>query len=175
MLRVCFESQNGAGPRRAANAPLQKELGIHATAYGTRWYLTLFNYSIPFPAQLRVWDVFMLLGDPDLPDPHAPAPAARPAPNGTAIANGGPTDAPAEPSPDDDDAAASFRGGLDVLHATAAALIDGLREILLDSDFENAMKVLTSWVPVRDEELLMRVAKAEWKSRARRRKEGGAG
>jgi hypothetical protein len=56
-----------------------------------------------------------------------------------------------------------FAGGLDVLHATSAALIDGTREILLDSDFENAMKVLTSWIPVKDEELLMKVAKAEWK------------
>jgi hypothetical protein len=56
-----------------------------------------------------------------------------------------------------------FAGGLDVLHATSAALIDGLRDILLDSDFENAMKCLTSWVPVKDEELLMKVAKAEWK------------
>lgn len=63
-----------------------------------------------------------------------------------------------------------FAGGLDVLHATSAALIDGTREILLDSDFENAMKVLTSWIPVKDEELLMKVAKAEWKlHRGRRR------
>ncbi|KAI9884554.1 MAG: hypothetical protein M1823_003649 [Watsoniomyces obsoletus] len=77
------------------------DLGIDATAYGTRWYLTLFNYSIPFPAQLRVWDVFMLLGD--------------------------------------------------------------------ESDFENAMKVLTSWIPIKDEELFMRVVKAEWKCRRRRR------
>ena len=63
----------------------------------------------------------------------------------------------------------SFHGGLDVLHATSAALIDGTREILLDSDFENAMKVLTSWIPIRDEELLMRVAKAEWKMHRRKR------
>lgn len=56
-----------------------------------------------------------------------------------------------------------FRGGLDILHAASAALIDGTREILLDSDFENAMKVLTSWIPVKDEELFMKVAKAEWK------------
>lgn len=56
-----------------------------------------------------------------------------------------------------------FAGGLDVIHATSAALIDGTREILLDSDFENGMKVLTSWIPVKDEELLMRVMKAEWK------------
>ncbi|KAF2174059.1 hypothetical protein M409DRAFT_62223 [Zasmidium cellare ATCC 36951] len=104
------------------------ELGITSTAYGTRWYLTLFNMSIPFPAQLRVWDVFMLLGD---------APTNN---------------------------AGSFAGAdLDVLHATSAALIDATREILLDSDFENAMKVLTSFVPIKDEDLLMRVARAEWK------------
>jgi hypothetical protein len=91
----------------------------------------LFNYSIPFPAQLRVWDVFILLGDSDA------------------------NVAPSKERP--------FAGGLDVLHATSAALIDGTRDILLDSDFENAMKVLTSWIPVKDEELLMKVAKAEWK------------
>lgn len=109
----------------------QSELNIEPTAYGTRWYLTLFNYSIPFQAQLRVWDVFMLLGDPE---PMSPITPERP-----------------------------FGGSLDVLHATSAALIDGTREILLDSDFENAMKVLTSWIPVKDEELLMKVTKAEWK------------
>lgn len=59
----------------------------------------------------------------------------------------------------------SFNGGLDVLHAVSTALIDGTREILLDSDFENAMKVLTSWIPVKDEEMLMRVAWVEWKSK----------
>ncbi len=56
-----------------------------------------------------------------------------------------------------------FHGGLDVLHAASAALIDGTRDILLDSDFENAMKALTSWVPIKDEDLFMKVAKAEWK------------
>ncbi|KZF25240.1 RabGAP/TBC [Xylona heveae TC161] len=111
------------------------ELGIGSTAYGTRWYLTLFNYSIPFPAQLRVWDVFMLLGDP------------RQNPSSGSVA-----------------------GGLDVLHATSAALIAGTRDILLDSDFENVMKVLTSWIPIKDEELLMKVAKAEWKKHRERRK-----
>ncbi|KAG9234475.1 rab-GTPase-TBC domain-containing protein [Amylocarpus encephaloides] len=113
------------------------ELMIEPTAYGTRWYLTLFNYSIPFPAQLRVWDVFMLLGDSDL------------------------SASPSKERP--------FAGGLDVIHATSAALIDGTREILLDSDFENAMKVLTSWIPVKDEELLMKVAKAEWKMHRKRK------
>ncbi|KAM0705106.1 hypothetical protein Q7P35_007893 [Cladosporium inversicolor] len=112
-------------------------LGISSTAYGTRWYLTLFNMSVPFPAQLRVWDVFMLLGD--LP---AGAPAA---------------------------AREAFGGAdLDVLHATSAALIDATREIILETDFEGAMKTLTSFVPVRDEDMLMRVAKAEYKMRKKR-------
>jgi hypothetical protein len=62
----------------------------------------------------------------------------------------------------------SFGASLDVLHAASAALIDGTREILLDSDFEGAMKVLTSWIPIKDEELFMRVAKAEWKMHRRK-------
>lgn len=119
----------------AGGAVAQKleELCITSTAYGTRWYLTLFNMSIPFPAQLRVWDAFMLLGD----------------------ASGG--------------KAGMFGGAdLDVLHATSAALIDATREIVLDADFESAMKVLTSFVPIRDEDLLMRVARAEWRMRKKR-------
>lgn len=89
----------------------------------------------------------MLLGDPDTPlSPlnsvhHSPTPAKS----------------------------TSFNGGLDVLHAASAALIDGTREILLDSDFENSMKVLTSWIPVKDEEMLMRVARVEWKMRKKRK------
>lgn len=86
----------------------------------------------------------MLLGDPD-PDPPSFPPSSSSSPS-------------------------SFHGGLDVLHAVSAALIDGTREILLDSDFENAMKVLTSWIPVKDEEMLMRVARVEWKTKRRRRK-----
>jgi hypothetical protein len=62
----------------------------------------------------------------------------------------------------------SFGADLDVLHATSAALIDATRDILLKSDFENAMKVLTSWIPVKDEDLLMKVACAEWKARKKR-------
>ncbi len=110
-----------------------EEFGIPSTSYGTRWYLTLFNMSVPFPAQLRVWDLFMLLGD------AAPG------------------------------AGAAFGGAdLDVLHATSAALIDATREIILDADFEVAMKVLTSFIPVKDEDLLMRVARTEWKMRKKR-------
>jgi len=114
-----------------------EELGISSTAYGTRWYLTLFNMSVPFPAQLRIWDVFMLLGDQPLDAPSA-----------TREVFGG--------------------ADLDVLHATSAALIDATRDIILDTDFEGAMKTLTSFVPVRDEDMLMRVAKAEWKMRKKR-------
>lgn len=66
----------------------------------------------------------------------------------------------------------TFGGDLDVLHATSAALIDATRDILLDSDFETAMKTLTSWIPIKDEDLLMKVAKAEWKQRKKRAKAG---
>jgi hypothetical protein len=66
------------------------------------------------------------------------------------------------------DSTNAFGADLDVLHATSAALVDATREILLDSDFENAMKVLTSWIPVKDEDLLMKVAFAEWKQRKKR-------
>ena len=72
---------------------------------------------------------------------------------------------PAAPSP----TPSTFNGGLDILHAVSTALIDGTRDILLDSDFENAMKVLTSWIPVKDEELMMRVARVEWKTKRRRK------
>lgn len=109
-------------------------LGVTSTSYGTRWYLTLFNMSVPFPAQLRIWDVFMLLGD---------------APN--------------------DDTGAFAGAELDVLHATSAALIDATRDILLDSDFENSMKVLTSFVPIKDEDLLMSVAKMEWTQKKKKK------
>lgn len=148
-------------------------LGIEPTAYGTKWYLTLFNYSIPFPAQLRVWDVFMLLGDPEAPVPasssfsrqggafaglhfgHHKSESEHTTPHGAQQARVG------------------FGGTLDIIHATSTALIDGMKDMLLTSDFENAMKMLTSWIPVKDEELLMKVAKTEWKMRRRRRPFGG--
>lgn len=121
------------------------ELSIDPTAYGTRWYLTLFNLSIPFAAQLRVWDVFMLLGEPDLAPPSTSSSTTT-----------------SEP--------AKVKDNLDILHATSAALMDALQEVLLDSDFENAMKALTSWIPVKDEEMLMKVTRAEWKRHQGKRK-----
>ncbi|KAH6955464.1 hypothetical protein DER45DRAFT_347848 [Fusarium avenaceum] len=111
------------------------ELCIDTTAYGTRWYLTLFNLSVPFPAQLRIWDVFLLLGDGS----SAASEHRRPESN------------------------SSSSGEYDVLHATSAALAQALREVLLDAEFENAMKALTSSIPVKDEDLLMKVVKAEYK------------
>ena len=129
------------------------DLMIGPTAYGTRWYLTLFNYSIPFASQLRVWDVFMLLGD-DENDHDA----------------GKEDSVPLQSNGEKGEEKANFGSTLDVLHAASAALIDGMREILLEGDFENAMKVLTSWIPIRDEDLFMRVARTEWKMHQQRRK-----
>jgi hypothetical protein len=94
----------------------------------------------------------MLLEDPDQSGPPRPSRSS-----GSASGPQGPS----PPSP--------FGRSLDVLHATSAALIDGMREILLESDFENTMKVLTSWVPIRDVELFMRVTKAEFKVHSRKR------
>lgn len=62
----------------------------------------------------------------------------------------------------------NFGTTLDVLHATSAALIDGMRDILLASDFENSMKTLTSWIPIKDEDLFMRVTKAEYEIHKRK-------
>ncbi|KAK0705275.1 rab-GTPase-TBC domain-containing protein [Lasiosphaeris hirsuta] len=136
-----FETKWLAGRRDVATK--LAELGIDATAYGTRWYLTLFNLSIPFPAQLRVWDVFMLLGE------CLPEGASPPGSSSTQKGEVG--------------SGRSSAKGLDVLHATSAALVHALRDVLLDSDFENAMKALTAWIPIKDEDLLMNVARAEWR------------
>lgn len=133
------------------------DLMIGPTAYGTRWYLTLFNYSIPFPSQLRVWDVFILLGD----NHDEPLHAAQQRKSNGNVGNDG--------NDENNEEKADFGTTLDVLHATSAALIDGMRDVLLESDFENAMKVLTSWIPVQDEDLFMRVARTEWKMHEHRR------
>ncbi|KAI6751822.1 hypothetical protein HG531_006518 [Fusarium graminearum] len=119
------------------------ELCIDTTAYGTRWYLTLFNLSVPFAAQLRIWDVFLLLGDGSI--------AARP------------DSRRSENKP-------TASGEYDILHATSAALAQALRDVLLGAEFENAMKALTSAIPIKDEDLLMKVVKAEYKQHHSRRK-----
>ncbi|KAK9236905.1 rab-GTPase-TBC domain-containing protein [Lipomyces kononenkoae] len=48
-------------------------LKIEPTLYATKWYLTLFSYSLPFSTQLRICDVFFLLGDDGLGVIHAAA------------------------------------------------------------------------------------------------------
>ncbi|KAF5579344.1 uncharacterized protein FSUBG_13637 [Fusarium subglutinans] len=111
------------------------ELCIDTTAYGTRWYLTLFNLSVPFPAQLRIWDVFLLLGN----DTSSMSESRKSETNTPQTVE------------------------YDVLHATSAALAQALREVLLGAEFENAMKALTSPIPVKDEDFLMKVVKAEYK------------
>jgi hypothetical protein len=98
----------------------------------------------------------MLLGDSDEPVESRPATSSRSADESTSNDTSQPVARP-------------FGKSLDILHATSAALIDGMREIILESDFENAMKVITSWIPIRDVELFMRVAKAEWKVHCRKR------
>ncbi|KAI1376160.1 rab-GTPase-TBC domain-containing protein [Hypoxylon crocopeplum] len=114
------------------------ELCIDPTAYATKWYLTLFNLSIPFAAQLRVWDAFILLGSsPDPIDVDATS---------SKISSGQPSSQ-----------------GLEILHATSLAIIDTLRSSLLDSDFENAMKSLTSWVPIKDEQGFMDLVQLEYR------------
>ncbi|KAM3472661.1 hypothetical protein MY5147_005173 [Beauveria neobassiana] len=150
------------------------DLGIDSTAYGTRWYLTLFNLSIPFAAQLRVWDVFLLLGDAAQgelpPTPAAAAAADSPTPKPTSTTSH--LSLPSmtkEKSATTAPSSSSSSSGLDVLHATSAAIIQALREVLLDSDFENAMKALTAWIPVKDEDLLMKVTRAEWKTQLKKR------
>ncbi|KIH95238.1 hypothetical protein SPBR_03912 [Sporothrix brasiliensis 5110] len=171
-------------------------LNIDATTYATRWYLTLFNLSVPFPAQLRIWDIFMLLGDADnesldggsgrmslsRPGSRAstrPGTAATTRP-GTATATVTATataDAAARPvhltatamitanAP----APTASKANLAILHATSTALIDGLQDVLSDADFENAMKAVTSWVPIKDVDLLMKVVHAEWKRYQKRK------
>ncbi|CAJ2511498.1 Uu.00g071230.m01.CDS01 [Anthostomella pinea] len=114
------------------------ELCIDPTAYATRWYLTLFNLSIPFAVQLRVWDVFILLGSSPLETPNG------------VTSSKDVTDHPSSK-------------GLEILHATSLAIIDTLNDRLIDSDFENAMKVLTSWVPIKDEQGFLHIVYLEWK------------
>ncbi|KAI1328593.1 rab-GTPase-TBC domain-containing protein [Xylariaceae sp. FL0255] len=123
-----------------------RELCIDPTAYATRWYLTLFNLSIPFPVQLRVWDVFMLLGS---------SPPERPEGSSSSTKNRN------EPP---------SSKGLEILHATSLAIIDTLHTTLIDSDFENAMKSLTSWVPIKDEQKFLELVQIEWKKHQSKQK-----
>ena len=147
------------------------DVGMDAMSYGTRWYLTMFNYSIPFAAMLRVWDVYMLLGDPVLDTGVGSGGGGGVGDggsgNGSGSAGAGVSSMARIQAPGADgvltDQSAGYNGAMDVLHATSAALIDGMREIVLTQDFEGVMQCLTGWIPVRDEEVLMRVVKMEWR------------
>lgn len=52
--------------------------------------------------------------------------------------------------------------GLDIIHATAAALIDMHKDVIIGGDFENVMKGLTSFQDLRDEDKFMSLVRAEW-------------
>ncbi|PWN17944.1 RabGAP/TBC [Microstroma glucosiphilum] len=43
------------------NGAMQRE-GVVGSAYATRWHITLFSSVVPFETQLRLWDVFLLVG-----------------------------------------------------------------------------------------------------------------
>jgi len=60
--------------------------------------------------------------------------------------------------------------GLEILHATSLAIIDTLHSTLIDSDFENAMKSLTSWVPIKDEQRFLEIIQIEWRKHQSRQK-----
>lgn len=157
------------------NSEVSKQLddmGIHPTAYGTRWYLTLFNYSVPFETQLRVWDLFMLLGDETPCPPGHNHTSLESKPHQGIGSRPSSTETGQSPNTNPDGSAKEerygFHGQLDILHAAGCAIIDGTRERFLNSDFENVMKTLTSWVPVQDEEIFIRVVRVEWRRHGRK-------
>lgn len=84
-----------------------------------------------------MWDAFILLG-------------SSPDPSDTAVAASKVVEEPSSK-------------GLEILHAASLAIIDALRPSLLDSDFENAMKSLTSWVPIKDEQGFMDLVQLEYR------------
>lgn len=167
-----------------------EHLGVFPTTYGTRWYLTLFNYSVPFEVQLRIWDLFILLGDPNLSGhgsqnniprniTHSSVATTNTDAAAAKMSAMGSSSAAKKPEKDDPE---PWYGQLDILHAAGCTLIDAGREMIMGpkmsgaaeegegeaSDFENAMKVLTSFVPVRDEELFVKVLGVEWRRGGRK-------
>lgn len=52
----------GERPAEFRNLSPQAEQMISTSAYGTKWYITLFANSVPFATQLRLWDGFLLEG-----------------------------------------------------------------------------------------------------------------
>lgn len=124
-------------------------LGVEPLSFAVKWYLTLFAYSLPFEAQLRVWDVFMLLGGGE----------------GGVDGSGGAAGA----SRTKEMGKESDEHDFDVLHAIGSALIDALAPSILEAEFEGAMALLTAHVPVGRADLLMEVARGEWRGPGVRR------
>lgn len=120
------------------NGRQQDELSIPPTSFATKWILTLFNYSLPYEAHLRILDVYLLLGEAS----NALEPKMRD----------------------------EFGADLDLLHAASTAILDALRDVLLEGDFENAMRVLTGWISIKDPDLLMKVVYSEYGLKRRRPK-----
>lgn len=60
--------------------------------------------------------------------------------------------------------------GLEIIHAASAALIDAHKDAIIGSDFENAMKVLTSTQRVDDVDQFMSVVRAEWNTYRKKRR-----
>lgn len=114
-------------------------LGVPPSVWATKWYLTLFNYTLPFQAQLRAWDVFMLLGDtPPINLSPSLSPASAPEMSQKNHANTG----------SGTNSAGLKKPNLDVLHAISTALVLGQRERLMKAEFEEAMECLTRAVSV---------------------------
>lgn len=159
----------GKGKKGGVVAAKLAEMGIAPDAFGTKWYLTLFSYSVPVEAQLRIWDVFMLLGDPSaaaMQDVRRKweEKASLREDDGVAVGAVERGDAGDEHDEDEDDANIP-PGQYDALHAVAAALLDALLPVLVEGEFESVMRALTSHVPVGRADVLMRVARREWGER----------
>lgn len=136
--------------------PKLQNLGLETKMWGMTWYITLFNYTLPFQAQLRVWDVFMLLGGqkqqqiaPALPLPEINAQLLGVDGLGKGAEG---TTAQLPPKPN-----------LEVLHAVAAALVLGMRERVMKGDLEAVFACLTRRVYLngeRGEDAIMGVARS---------------
>ncbi|KAK9378102.1 rab-GTPase-TBC domain-containing protein [Kockiozyma suomiensis] len=61
-LVAALDDLSTALEKRRVGKALVK-LGIEPMVYATKWYLTLFNYAVPFATQVRIWDLFLLIGD----------------------------------------------------------------------------------------------------------------
>lgn len=169
-----------AGKRLMEVSEQLKALGIHASAWGPKWYLTLFNYVLPFEAQLRVWDVFILLGDADSTN-SATAPVPRDLEKAPDLQQkkehqqeqGKQQEQQSDQQQEQEkpDRKRFEKPNLDILHAVAASMLHALSDALIGADFENAMGVLTAAVPIAPgrEDLLMAVARRAWVEREKRR------